>query len=209
MENAFDRMQSEAMAERLKEQDEKVAKVQSLFPIQELFSFGPMANLTTAFTTGTNVARTELENLLGTAFAPLVRDINAFTGSVRNLFEGYYYKNRLGGAIGEGIGQAAGFIVSFYLPGGPLLWSQLFGVAGSFLGTFVQDFIESDAYDHPDVPGYPSSTTAGGNVMQPHERNIVNAALKEASFTFGGLIPPGVRRLEERLLAHYQHGVQV
>ena len=129
-----------------------------------------MANINATFSTGVNVARTEVQNLLGTAFAPLMRDLNAFTGGVRNLFENYFFENRLGGAIGGGLGQAAGFIAGFILPGGPLVWSQLFGTAGIFLGTFVQDIIESDAYDHPDVPGYPggNTTTGGGFVLPPH-----------------------------------------
>lgn len=155
VENAFDRMQSEAMQARLKEQDKKISKVQSLFPIQELFNFGPMANITATYTTGIGVARTELQNVLGTAFAPLTRDIAAFTGGVRNLFEDYFFQNRLGGAIGQGLGQAAGFIAGFILPGGPLLWSQIFGFLGTFAGTFVQDFIESGPYEHPPVPGSP------------------------------------------------------
>ena len=166
VENAFDRIQSEAMQERLKEQDKKLAKVQSLFPIQDIFNIGPMASLGIAFNTGPQVARTELENVLGAAFAPLSRDIAAFTGGVRNLFEPFYFENRLGGLIGGGIGQAAGFIAGFILPGGPLLWSQLFGVVGTHLGTLIQGGLFGP-YEHPDVPGLPNWLQGGSTSTTP------------------------------------------
>lgn len=175
--NAFDRMQDEAMQERLKAQDEKVAKTLALFPIQELFNFGPMANITATYTRGVGIARTELENQLGSLFAPLMRDLNAFTGGMRNIFDNYYYENRLGGAIGGAIGQAAGFIVGFYLPGGPLLWSQIFGFLGIGVGTFVQEFVESDAYDHPDIPGSPGETLPPPDPygdLPDHARDYIN-----------------------------------
>jgi len=180
VENAFDRMQSEAMVERLKEQDKQASKVLSLFPIQELFNCGPMANLNATFTSGIQVARTELSNELARAFAPLTRDVAAFTGGVRNLFEDFFFENRAGGLIGTSIGQALGFLAGFILPGGPLVWSQLFGAAGGFLGTFVQG--STGPADHPPIPGTPGDPALVGSLpgdteLPSHVQDLINNAL--------------------------------
>ena len=110
-------------------------------------------------------------------FAPLTRDVAAFTGGVRNLFEDFFHQNRLGGEIGTIAGNAAGFIAGFILPGGPLLWSQIFGFLGTGVGTFVEAFIESDDYVHPDVPGSPGEIPPPPDPygdLPDHARDYIN-----------------------------------
>ena len=167
VENAFDRMQSEAMQERLKEQDKTLAKVQSLFPIQELFNFGPMAAGSTWRDIGRRKVQQEIEFGINKLFEPFIADYNAFQGTMETLFGPFWYENRVGTAIGEGIGTAAGFIAGFFLPGGPTIWAPIFGWLGGFLGTVAS------ALDitHPDVPGFPSGvgTPTEVSVYIPHD----------------------------------------
>lgn len=182
VENAFDRLQSEAMQERLKEQDKKASKILSLFPIQELFNFGPMANITAIVRGPQAAAQAELGRTVETFFAPFLADASAFTGGVRNLFEPFYYTNRFGGMVGGAVGGGAGFLLGFILPGGPLIWSSIFGWVGEHVGTFIQGALSAEII-HPDVPGSPGEIFPDdpfGDLPQ-HVQDIMRDALANAT----------------------------
>ena len=153
VENAFDRWTSEEMQKRLKEQDEKASKTLALgSTIESFINIGPMASVMRGGGTAADAARKELGNILGSAFAPILSDIGAAARGWETLFSDFYYENRLGGLIGESIGQIGGFILGLYLPGPPGLWGDIFGWLGNTLGTFIQGWEDPI---HPDIPGSP------------------------------------------------------
>ena len=156
VENAFDRMQSEAMQIRLKEQDKSLAKIQSLFPIQELFNFGPMSAASTWRDIGRRKVRQEIEFGINKLFEPFIADFNAFQGTMETLFGPFWYETRVGRAVGETIGGGIGYVAGFFLPGGPLLWQPIFGWLGGLLGTLVTGWGD---VNHPDIPGSPGEIT--------------------------------------------------
>lgn len=173
--NMFEEWQDEETKKTLKEQGEKINKVVSIGGgiSQGLGALGIMRKQT-AFAAGQAKFYSELEFQLDKAFSPLTNELRYFQGQLEAQWGDFYYRNRLGGAIGTGIGQAGGFIAGFYLPGGPLLWSTLFGVAGGLIGTIIQEGIGAGGGEY--WQDYPEQGPEGGYPAPPAPPNLWESA---------------------------------
>jgi len=116
-------------------------------------------------------AKSELEFGLKQLFAPILGEFYNWQGNLQDLFGAYYLRNRAGGLIGETLGGIGGFIAGFFLPGGPILWSNIFSWLGGFVGPFIQEFGTPGGWDHPDIPGSPGDTSVNDGIYVPPDHD--------------------------------------
>ena len=88
---------------------------------------------------GRGKVQSDVQFWIDKTFSPITNELRFFGNKIESDWAPFFYRNRMGGAIGRGIGTVAGAIAGFYLPGGPLLWSVLFGSVGEMTGIFTQE----------------------------------------------------------------------
>lgn len=106
---------------------------------------------------GAAAGRSLIDHYINKTFSPVVNELRFFSNQMAVGFDAFFYQNKEGAALGQAIGGGFGFIAGFYLPGGPAVWTMLFGAAGSALGAGIQNWIEgqppSTIFDNPLVRG--------------------------------------------------------
>jgi len=98
--------------------------------ITDLF-MGPMQ-------AGRAKAGSEVQFWIDKTFSPITNELRYLGGRIESIWGEFFYENRAGGFIGKNLGMGFGALAGFYLPGGPLLWSALFGIGGEVIGLFTQ-----------------------------------------------------------------------
>ena len=160
-----------------KEQEKnKITKEQAEKERHQLKSFGKVSSavalVSEPFTRGMQIGRaksqSDIDFWINKTFSPITNELRFFGNRIASEWGQFFYENRLGATVGTTIGMGLGFIAGYFLPGGPALWSTLFGSVGNFTGAVTQEAITNP---QGTTPYYNMSDNTFGNFsLQPPDK---------------------------------------